>query len=63
MYHQKGGGNVSFILRKIKKQNAYSCKFQKNEKCRCVIVTNAYIKNICDIVEINKNPQNPLKDF
>ena len=32
MYHQKGGCNVSFILKKIKKQNAYPCKFQKKLK-------------------------------
>ena len=60
MYHQKGGCNVSFILKKIKKQNAYPCKFQKKIKCRRFIVTNVQIKNICDVVEITKNPQNPL---
>ena len=32
MYHQKGGGNVSFILKKINKQDAYPCKFQKKLK-------------------------------
>ena len=32
MYHQKGGGNVSFFLKKIKKQNAYPCKLQKKLK-------------------------------
>ena len=32
MCHQKGGCNVSFTLKKIKKQNAYPCKFQKKKK-------------------------------
>ena len=32
MYRQKGGRNVSFISKKIKKQNVYPCKFQKKLK-------------------------------
>ena len=32
MHHQKGECNVSFILKKIKKQSAYLCKFQKKLK-------------------------------
>ena len=36
MYHQKGGCNVAFISKKIKKQNAYLCKFQKKNKSAAV---------------------------
>ena len=36
MYHQKGGYNVSFILKKIEKQNAYPCKFKKKIKTAAV---------------------------
>ena len=35
-YHQKGGCNVSFIWKNIKKQNAYPCKFQKKNKSAAV---------------------------
>ena len=36
MCYQKGGGNVSFILKKIKKQDAYPGKFQKKNKSAAV---------------------------
>ena len=58
MYNQIGGCNVSFILKKIKKQNAYPYKLKKNQKCCRFIVINVQIKNICDVAEITKNPQN-----
>ena len=32
MYHQKRGCSVFFHLEKIKKQNAFLCKFQRNLK-------------------------------
>ena len=33
---------------------------KKNQNCRRFTVTNMQIKNICDALEITKNPQNPL---
>ena len=33
---------------------------KKKKKCRRFIVTNMQIKNISDVVEITKNPENPL---
>ena len=33
--------------------------FTKNEKGRRSTVKNVYIKNISDVLEITKNPQNP----
>ena len=49
-----------FHFEKIKKQSAYPCKIQKKLKGPSFLVKNLYIKNIWDVVEITKNPQNPL---
>ena len=62
MYHQKGCCKVSLNKNKQNKQKVYLCKFQtkKNSKGRCFIVKNVQIKNISEVVEITKNPANPL---
>ena len=60
MYHQKGGCNVCFILKKIKKQNVYPCKFFRKMKVPPFHCHKCVNQKICDVVETSKIPQNPL---
>ena len=45
----------------MKKQNAFPCKFQKKSKMTRISLSKmCRSQNICEVVELNKNPQNPL---
>ena len=53
---------LSFRKNKEKK-NHFCVNLKEIWKDGHFFVKNVYIKNICDVVELPKNTQNPLKDF
>ena len=54
----KGSLQCFFHLQKIKKQNAYPCKLKKKLKGPLFNFQKCVDQNICDVVEITKNPRN-----